>query len=156
MGYPITPEGLADVKRELDYLQAVKRPEVVKAISDAREHGDLKENAEYAAAKEEQALLEARISQLDQISKSAEVIDVKNYTNDGRVIFGSTVCLKACEGEQSLTMRIVGEIEADFSKGTVSVHAPLVKACLGRSVGDFVEFSRGQEVLCYEIVSVTY
>lgn len=156
MSYPLTPEGLAAIKVELDYLQRVKRPGIINAISEARAHGDLKENAEYHAAKEDQAMIEGRISQLDSVVKMAEVIDVTSYENKGRVIFGSTVTLENCDTEQRIKIRIVGELEADFSKGTVSSTAPLVKCCLGRDVGDTIEFQRGDEIIMYDIISVEY
>ena len=156
MSYPITPEGLLALKTELEQLQRVKRPEVIRAISEARAHGDLKENAEYHAAKEDQAFLEARIAQLDAVVKRSEVIDVREYKNDGRVIFGSTVTLENCDTGQRIVMRIVGELEANFSKGTVSSTAPLVKCCLGQNVGDTVEFIRENTVIMYKIVAVEY
>lgn len=156
MSNPITPQGLSNLKKELEYLQYTKRPQVIRAISEAREHGDLKENAEYHAAKEDQAMLEARIALLDSTIKSSEIIDVKEYKNDGRVIFGSTITLKNCDNGKKMIMRIVGELEANFSQGTVSSQAPLIKLCLGKYLGDQIEFNRGDETIVYEIDNVEY
>lgn len=156
MNYPMTPEGYARIKEEVAHLKSVRRPQVIRAISEARAHGDLKENAEYHAAKEDQAMIEARIAQLDTAINLAEVIDVQSFKNEGRVIFGATVVLENADTHDIMRMRIVGEFEADFSQGTVSSSAPLVKALLGRSVGDTIEFPRGADIIVYDIISVDY
>lgn len=156
MSYPMTPEGYARIKTELGHLKTVRRPEVIRSISEARSHGDLKENAEYHAAKDDQAMLEARIAQLETAVNLADVIDISDFKNNGRVIFGSTITLQNLDNDEFIKMRIVGELEADFSKGTVSSVAPLVKVCLGRSVGDTVEFLRGKDIVSYSIEAVEY
>ena len=156
MSYPMTPEGLVQIKNELAHLKSVRRPDVIRAISEARAHGDLKENAEYHAAKDDQAMLEARIAQLETAVNLAEVIDITSFKNEGKVIFGSTITLRNMDTDEVRVLRIVGELEADLSKGTVSSNAPLVKICLGRRVGDSVEFVRGQDTIVYDIEAVEF
>ena len=156
MTYPLTPEGLLKIKQEAQHLKSVKRPEVIRAISEARAHGDLKENAEYHSAKDDQAIIEARIGQLDTMINLCSVIDIKDFKNDGRVIFGSTITINNNNTNQDITMRIVGEVEADFSKGTVSSLAPLIQACIGHFAGETIEFFLGDQMILYDIKAVEY
>lgn len=156
MSHPMTPEGFESLKRELHTLKTDRRQEISRALNAAVANGDLKENGDYHAAKAEQGLIEGRIAQLEYVLSVAEVIDISKIKQDGRVVFGSTVTLLNSDTQERLKMKIVGELESDFSKGRVSVTAPLVKACIGRSVGDAIEFIRGAESVWYDIEAVEY
>ncbi len=150
----MTPEGYAALKAELERLKA-ERPKISREIGEAREHGDLRENAEYHAAKEKQGLNEARIAELEDKLSRAEVIDPT--TLDGDVVrFGAYVTLEDIDSEKELEYRIVGPDEADFSKGTISVTSPVARALIGRSVGDEVRVKVPSGVRTFEIVDVRY
>src|SRR3990167_1697692 len=132
---PMTPEGLQRLQEELKNLKSVERHAVIKAISEAREHGDLSENAEYHAARERQGFIEGRIKELEHKIARAEVIDIKNLS--GKVIkFGATVSLSNEETNEEMTYQIVGVDEADIKKGLLSIHSPLARALIGKTVGD--------------------
>ncbi|PHR83176.1 transcription elongation factor GreA, partial [Henriciella sp.] len=135
---PMTAEGHAALDAELKHLKSVERPAVIAAISEAREHGDLSENAEYHAAKEKQSFIEGRVAELEDKLARAEVIDVTKLKGD-KVVFGATVTLIDADTEKEVTYRIVGEDEADISKGKVSVGSPIARALIGKSVGDEAE-----------------
>ena len=137
-------------------MKRVNRPAIVKAIAAARALGDLKENAEYHAAKEEQGLLESKIAQLeDQVSRS-QVIDISNMVNDGKAIFGSTVTLENQETEKQITFTIVGEYEADVNAGKLSVTAPMVRGVIGKYVEDIITVITPSGPVEYEILTVKY
>jgi len=153
--YPITVTGFAAIKKELEHLTKVERPAIIKAIAEARSHGDLSENAEYHAAKERQSFIEGRIRHLEGIVATAEVIDPTKFSGD-RVLFGATVTLFDLEKEEEVTYQIVSEIEADFSRGKISVTSPTGAALIGKSVGDEVKVKTPSGIRTYEIVSVTF
>ncbi len=153
--YPITVSGLAAVKKEIEHLKKVERPAIIKAIAEARSHGDLSENAEYHAAKERQAFIEGRIQHLEGIISTAEAIDPTRFSGD-RVLFGATVTIFDLEKEEEITYQIVGEIEADLAKGKISVTSPIGAALIGKSVGDEVQVAPPSGVRTYEIVSVAF
>ncbi len=153
--YPITVSGLAMIKKELDHLKKVERPAIIKAIAEARSHGDLSENAEYHAARERQAFIEGRIQHLEGIIANAEAIDPTKFSGD-RVLFGATVTIFDLEKEEEITYQIVGEIEADLAKGKISVTSPIGAALIGKSVGDEVKVTTPSGVKIYEIVSVAF
>ncbi|MGH8427752.1 MAG: transcription elongation factor GreA [Gammaproteobacteria bacterium] len=153
---PLTVQGAENLREELRRLKSEARPRVVSAIAEARAHGDLKENAEYHAAKEEQGFIEARIREIEAKLSQAEIIDITRLNADGRVVFGATVVVSdAASGDES-TYRIVGEDEADIKAGLVSVGSPLARALIGRREGDeaHVAAPSGERVL--EIVEVRY
>lgn len=150
----MTPEGHAALKRELHHLKTVERPKISKEIGAAREHGDLRENAEYHAAKEKQGLIEARIAELEDKLARAEVIDTSNL-NGTRVAFGAWVTLADEEGAE-VTYRIVGADESDIEKGTISVTSPMARALINREVGDEVKVNAPGGTRTYEIVDIRW
>ena len=152
----MTVAGIEALRKELEELKHVKRPNVIKAIAEARAHGDLKENAEYHAAREQQGFIEARIKDIEAKLSLAQVIDISKIKNEGKVIFGSTVTLFNLVTEEEVTYHIVGEDEADINIGKISVNSPIARAIIGKMEGDEVKvITPGGEVE-YEIVSVEY
>ena len=153
---PVTKAGIEQMRQELSRMKKVDRPAIVLAIATARALGDLKENAEYHAAKEQQGLLEAKISQLeDQVSRS-QVIDLSTMTNDGRVVFGSTISLENQENEKKVQFTIVGQFEADLSQNKLSIISPMARAVIGKMLGDIVAVKTPAGLVEYEILSVDY
>ncbi len=150
---PFTPEGYAKLKAELDQLEKVERYEVIKAIEEARAHGDLSENAEYHAAKERQGQLEARIQYLNSKLAAAEVIDSKNQPCD-RVVFGVKVRLENIDTGEESVYQLVGPDEADINQGRISVKSPLGRALIGKEEGDEVEFNSPSGPKTYEILEI--
>ena len=153
---PITSAGLENLKEELIFLKEKKRPQIVAAISEARSHGDLKENAEYHAAKEEQSHNEGRIAQINDIIGRANVIDVKKMTNDGRVIFGSTVDLENLDTGKKITYKIVGKDEADLQKQLIFFQSPIGRGLIGKNKNDLVEIKTPVGVKNFKIKDVKY
>ena len=153
--YPITKQAYERMEAELKELKEVKRPEVIEEIAVAREHGDLKENAEYHAAKEKQAFLEGRISDLEARQGLAEIIDPAAQEGN-EVKFGATVTLEDLETEQQKTYQIVGEYEADLDKGLIAFTTPIAKAMIGKSEGDDFEVQLPKGLVEYEIIKVEY
>ena len=133
---PMTVAGEAALREELGHLKTVERPSIIEAIADAREHGDLKENAEYHAAREQQGFCEGRIQEIEGKLGEARVIDVTTIPHTGKVIFGTTVAIINCETDEKVSYRIVGEDEADVSKGLISVTSPFARALIGKQEGD--------------------
>jgi len=154
--YPITVAGADKLRSELKRLKSEERPRVVAAIAEARGHGDLKENAEYHAAKEEQGFIEARIKDIEAKLSNAQIIDVSKLTQTGRVVFGTTVDLLSEEDGREVSYRIVGEDEADIATGLVSVTSPIARALIGKEEGDSVEVAAPSGPKAYEIVAVRY
>ena len=153
---PVTIQGLADLKKELILLKEKKRPEIVSAISEARSHGDLKENAEYHAAKEQQSHNEGRIQEINDIIARANVIDVSKINNDGKVIFGSTVLLQNLDTNEKNNYKIVGKDEADLKKKLIYFKSPIGKGLIGKNKGDLVEINTPAGVKNFEIIDVKY
>ena len=153
---PITVNGLEKLKEELVFLKERKRPEIVEAISEARSHGDLKENAEYHAAKEQQAHNEGRIQQVEDIIARANVIDVTKINNEGKVIFGSTVFLQNLDTKEKINYKIVGKDEADLKNKLLFFKSPIGKGLIGKSKGDLVEISTPAGLKNFEIIDVKY
>ena len=153
---PITVTGLEKLKNELIFLKEKKRPEIVAAISEARSHGDLKENAEYHAAKEQQSHNEGRIEEVNDIIARADVIDVKKITNEGKVIFGSTVYLVNLDTGEEINYKIVGKDEADLKKKLIYFQSPIGKGLIGKNRGDLVEITTPNGVKNFEISDVKY
>ena len=153
---PITVTGLEKLKKELSFLKEIKRPEIVSAISEARSHGDLKENAEYHAAKEQQAHNEGRIQEIEDLIARANVIDVKNLKNEGKVIFGSTVYLIDLDNNEKLHYKIVGKDEANLKEKLIYFQSPIGKGLIGKLRGDLVEIQTPSGTKNFEIVDVEY
>ncbi len=153
---PMTVEGAAQLEEELKRLKTEDRPRVIAAISEAREHGDLKENAEYHAAREEQSFIEGRIKEIEAKLSHAQVIDVTQMPNTGKVIFGATVDLLDEDTEEEFTYRIVGDDEADIKNRLVSVNSPIARALIGKEEGDVVDFQAPGGTRVYEILEVRY
>ena len=153
---PITIDGLQKLKDELVFLKEKKRPEIVAAISEARSHGDLKENAEYHAAKEQQSHNEGRIQEIEDIIARANVIDVTVINNDGKVIFGSTVLLQNLDTNEKIEYKIVGKDEADLKQKLLFFKSPIGKGLIGKNKGDLVEISTPAGIKNFEIIDVKY
>jgi transcription elongation factor GreA len=153
---PITSTGLENLKEELTFLKEKKRPKIVAAISEARSHGDLKENAEYHAAKEEQSHNEGRITEINDIIARANVIDVTKISNDGKVIFGSTVYLENLDTREQITYKIVGKDEADLQKKLIFFQSPIGRGLIGKNNGDLVEIKTPAGIKNFEIKDVKY
>jgi transcription elongation factor GreA len=152
----MTASGAEKLQKELENLKRVERPRIIKAISEARAHGDLKENAEYHAAKEQQGFLEGRIHNIESKLSHAQIIDVTKMTNDGKVVFGATVTLNSVEDEKILTYQIVGEEEAEIKHNKISVASPIARAIIGKFEGDEVEVQTPTGIATYEITKVEY
>jgi len=153
---PITINGLEKLKQELIILKEKKRPEIVAAIAEARSHGDLKENAEYHAAKEQQSHNEGRIQEVEDIIARANVIDVTKISNDGKVIFGSTVDLQNLDTDEKISYKIVGKDEADLKEKLLYFMSPIGKGLIGKNKGDLVEVTTPAGVKNFEIIDVRY
>lgn len=153
---PLTARGAEKLREELKRLKSVDRPAVITAIAEARAHGDLKENAEYHAAKEQQGFIEGRIKEIESKLSRAEIIDVTRVTADGRVVFGATVDLLDENDGSEITYQIVGEDEADIKHGRISVGSPIARALIGKQEGDVVDVQAPGGVRSYEIVEVRY
>ena len=153
---PITSQGLINLKKELELLKTVKRPKIVSAIAEARGHGDLKENAEYHAAKEEQAKIEGRIMEINDLIARANVIDVTQLEKKDNVIFGSTVFLVDLENNKKKSYKIVGKDEADMTKNYIYFRSPIGKALIGKSVKDLVTVKTPSGEKNFEITEVKY
>ncbi|GAA0843970.1 transcription elongation factor GreA [Marinobacter szutsaonensis] len=153
---PMTKVGEARLREELKKLKSEDRPQVIAAIAEAREHGDLKENAEYHAAREQQGFIEGRIQEIEGKLASAQVIDVTTMENTGKVIFGTTVHLVNVDTDEEVTYQIVGEDEADIKKGKLSISSPIARALVGKDEGDVVAIRVPSGTVEYEIAEVEY
>ena len=153
---PITVNGLKDLKSELEDLKNFQRPKVVEAIAEARSHGDLKENAEYHAAKEQQGLIEGRVVAINDIIARANVIDVTKIENDGKVIFGSTVKVQDLETNKKISYKLVGQDEADIKKNLVFFRSPIGKSFIGKDKGEMVTVATPSGERNFEILDVEY
>ena len=156
MKYPMTIQGARALEEELKHLKTVMRPQITAAIAEARELGDLKENAEYHAAREQQGMVEARISDIEGRLSAAQVIDVTTIPYTGKVIFGTTVTIANVETDGEVTYRIVGEDEAEIKEGKISVTSPIARAMIGKEEGEIVVVRTPSGVVEYEIVEVQH
>lgn len=154
--YPMTVEGELALQAELKELKSVKRPEVIASIAEAREHGDLKENAEYHAAREQQGFIEGRIADIEGKLSASQVINIHDIPNTGKVIFGTTVTLLNTETDQGVTYRIVGDDEANVKVNKVSVNSPIARALIGKAEGDVVNVKTPGGTVEYEIELVEH
>ncbi|WP_299596199.1 transcription elongation factor GreA [uncultured Microbulbifer sp.] len=153
---PMTVEGAEALRAELDDLKKVQRPAVVQAIAEAREHGDLKENAEYHAAREKQGFIEGRLQEIEAKLSMAQVIDVKAIEPSGKVIFGTTVTIIHMEDDSEVTYKIVGDDEADVKKKKISVNSPIARALIGKEEGDIAVVNTPSGAVEYEIDTVKH
>ena len=150
---PFTPQGLETIKQELAHLKGSERQDVIRAIAEAREHGDLSENAEYHAARERQSFIEGRISELEDVTSRAEVIDAAKLTGE-KVTFGTTVSVADEDTDEESVFHIVGPYEADINRGLVSTSSPIARGLIGKSVGDSAEVQTPGGIKSYEILSI--
>ena len=153
---PITINGLNKLKAELENLKNVQRPKIVEAIAEARSHGDLKENAEYHAEKEQQALIKSRVIAINDLIARANVIDVTKIENDGKVIFGSTVHVIDLESNQEIAYRLVGQDEADIKKNLIFFKSPIGKALIGKNKNEMITVITPSGERNFEIINVEY
>ncbi len=153
---PVTAKGAQQLHEQLKEFKTVDRPRISAAIAEARAHGDLSENAEYHAAREQQSFLEGRIGLIETALADAQIIDVSTLNANGKVVFGTTVDLVNVENEEEVTYQIVGEVEADIEKLLISVTSPIARALIGKEVDDVVEVNAPSGVIEYEILKVRY
>jgi len=153
---PLTHKGAQVLRQELEHLKSVMRPKIIEAIAEARAHGDLRENAEYHAAREQQGFTEGRINELEAVLSFAEVIDVSKLNAGSRIVFGATVELEDHASGETVRYQIVGDLEANFKQGRISVSSPVARALIGKSEGDLVEIQAPSGTRRYEIVAVAY
>jgi transcription elongation factor GreA len=156
MRSPITTKGAQRLRAELEELKSVKRPAVIQAIAEARAHGDLKENAEYHAAREQQGFIEGRIKQLEAELSNAQLIDVSTLNAGDKVVFGATVVLADVENDEEKTYQVVGDLEADIRQGMIAISSPVARALIGKHEGDTITIDAPAGQREYEIVSVRY
>ena len=156
MAVPITLRGIEALREELKHLKSVSRPEVVAAIAEARAHGDLKENAEYHAAKEQQSFIEGRVNELEGVLSTAEIIDVASLSQDGRVVFGVTVELLNIDTDETVHYQIVGDYEADIKLNRVSISSHIARALIGKEIDDIATVQAPSGAIEYEIVAIEY
>jgi len=153
---PMTAKGAEKLREELHQLKSVQRPQVIQAIAEAREHGDLKENAEYHAAREQQGFIEGRIQEIEGKLSHAQIIDPTTLNANGKVVFGATVDLLELETDKEVTYQIVGEDEADIKQSKISYSSPIARALIGKEVDDVAEVQAPGGVREYEIVAIRY
>ncbi|WP_027158052.1 transcription elongation factor GreA [Methylobacter luteus] len=153
---PLTVKGAEKLREELDELKSVVRPRIIASIASAREHGDLKENAEYHAAREQQSFAEGRIAEIEAKLSNAQIIDVTKLDANGKVVFGATVEIEDTESEKKVTYQIVGEDEANIKEGRISIGSPIARALIGKEVEDIVTVKAPGGNVEYEIISIKY
>lgn len=154
--YPMTARGAEMLREELNQLKSVERPKIIASIAEAREHGDLKENAEYHAAREQQSFCEGRIQDIEGKLSNAQIIDVTKMPNNGKVIFGTTVTILNVDTDKETTYRIVGDDEADIKKNLISVNSPIARGLIGKELDDMVNIQTPSGSVEYEIIEVQY
>ncbi|GAA4495962.1 transcription elongation factor GreA [Pseudaeromonas paramecii] len=153
---PMTVTGAQKLRQELEHLKTVMRPQIIAAIAEARAHGDLKENAEYHAAREQQGFCEGRIQEIESKLSNAQIIDISKLPQTGRVVFGVTVTLMNCDTEEEISYRIVGDDEADIKERLISVNSPIARGLIGKEVDDVVNIKTPAGDVEYEILAVEY
>ncbi|UTC24632.1 transcription elongation factor GreA [Candidatus Comchoanobacter bicostacola] len=151
---PLTLKGEIRIREQLTHLKSHERQKIRQALEEARAHGDLKENAEYHAAKEAQGIMEAKISYLEQQLQASTVIDVAHLPNHGKVVFGATVVLENIETDELVTYQIVGEVESDIDQGLISFTSPIARACIGNQAADIISVETPKGIIEYEIKSI--
>lgn len=153
---PITINGIAKLRSELEFLKTVERPNIISAIAEARAHGDLKENAEYHAARERQSFVEGRILEIETKLANCQIIDISHIPNEGKVIFGATVTLLNLKTQTEVTYQIVGVDESNLKENKISISSPLARALIGKYIEDVVEVETPEGITEYQIVDVEY
>ncbi|MFP4793597.1 transcription elongation factor GreA [Pasteurella multocida] len=153
---PMTIHGAEQLRQELDFLKNTRRPEIINAIAEAREHGDLKENAEYHAAREQQGFCEGRIQEIEGKLANSQIIDVTKIPNNGKVIFGATILLLNIDTEEEVSYQIVGDDEANIKAGLISVNSPIARGLIGKEVDDVVVIQTPGGKVEFEILDVEY
>ncbi|PID51408.1 MAG: transcription elongation factor GreA [Pasteurellales bacterium] len=153
---PMTVRGAELLRKELEHLKNVRRPEIIKAIAEAREHGDLKENAEYHAAREQQGFCEGRIQEIEGKLGVAQIIDITTIPNNGKVIFGATVELVNIETDEEVSYKIVGDDEADIKQKLISVNSPIARGLIGKELDDSVSIKTPGGTIEFDIVGIEY
>ncbi len=153
---PLTQRGVERLRSELERLKSVDRPRIIQAIAEARAHGDLKENAEYHAAREQQGFAEGRIQAIEAALSFAEIIDLSKLNAGTRIVFGATVDLVDVDTDEKVTYQIVGELEADIKQNLISVNSPMARALIGKSQGDIAELVAARGTRSFEIAGVRY
>ena len=153
---PMTARGAEKIREQLSKLKTVDRPRITQAIAEARAHGDLNENAEYHAAREQQSFIEGRIAALDHALADAQIIDIKSINAEGKIVFGATVDLLNLENDTEVSYQIVGEEEADINLGLISISSPIARALIGKEQGDIAEVNAPGGVNEYEVLDVKY
>ncbi|MDP9501110.1 transcription elongation factor GreA [Bisgaard Taxon 45] len=153
---PMTIRGAEQLRQELDFLKNTRRPEIINAIAEAREHGDLKENAEYHAAREQQGFCEGRIQEIEGKLANSQIIDVTKIPNNGKVIFGATILLLNIDTEEEVSYQIVGDDEANIKAGLISVNSPIARGLIGKEVDDVVVIQTPGGKVEFEILEVEY
>ncbi|ACL30184.1 transcription elongation factor GreA [Buchnera aphidicola str. APS (Acyrthosiphon pisum)] len=153
---PMTVRGAEKLRRELKKLKSINRPRIIAAIAEAREHGDLKENAEYHSAREEQSFCEGRIKEIELKLSNSQIIDVTKISNNGRVIFGSTVSILNIKNNEKFTYRIVGDDESDFKKNLISINSPIARGLIGKEINDVVIICTPGGDVEYKILKINY
>jgi transcription elongation factor GreA len=153
---PMTVRGAEKLREELEHLKTVQRPQIIQAISEARAHGDLKENAEYHAAREQQGFCEGRIQEIEAKLSNAQIIDVTKIQQNGRIVFGSTVTVIKDDAEETITYRIVGDDESDIKAGLLSINSPIARGLIGKEVDDVATINTPAGKVDFEILKVEY
>ena len=153
---PMTKVGAEKLREQLHELKTVDRPRITAAIAEARAHGDLSENAEYHAAREQQSFMEGRINKIESTLADVQIINVKEINETNRVVFGATVTILNLNSDEEVTYQIVGELEADINTGLISIASPIARSLIGKRVGDIVDVNAPSGVIEYEIVQVRY
>ena len=153
---PMTKIGAEKLREQLHELKTIERPRITAAIAEARAHGDLSENAEYHAAREQQSFMEGRINKIESTLAEVQIIDVKEITEKEKVVFGGTVTILNLDSNKEVTYQIVGELEADIEMGLISIASPIARSLIGKQVGDIVDVNAPSGVIEYEIIEVRY
>jgi len=153
---PITKVGAEKLREQLHELKTVDRPRITAAIAEARAHGDLSENAEYHAAREQQSFMEGRINKIESTLADVQIINVKEINETDKVVFGATVTISNLNSDEEVTYQIVGELEADINTGLISIASPIARSLIGKQVGDIVDVNAPSGVIEYEIIQVRY
>ena len=153
---PMTKAGAEKLREKLHELKTVDRPRITAAIAEARAHGDLSENAEYHAAREQQSFMEGRVNKIESTLADAQIINVKEINETDKVVFGATVTILNLNSDEEVTYQIVGELEADINTGLISIASPIARSLIGKRVGDIVDVNAPSGVIEYEIIQVCY
>ena len=153
---PMTKNGAEKLREQLHELKTIERPRIIAAIAEARAHGDLSENAEYHAAREQQSFMEGRINKIESTLADVQIIDVRGISERDKVVFGATVTILNIDSNEEVTYQIVGELEADINIGLISIASPIARSLIGKKIGDIVDVNAPSGVIEYEIIKICY